>query len=49
MLEDGMEMGQQKNAASFPMSRLIQTSSMNETRLLLRLSWNYVKFNLSCI
>lgn len=46
MLKDGMEMGQQKNAASFRMSRLIQTSSMfgcytyPET---------YVQFNLPCI
>lgn len=40
MLEDGMERGQQKNAASFLMSGLIQTCGLNETRLmLLSLSW----------
>lgn len=35
MLEDGMERGQQKNAASFLMSGLIQTSGISETKLML--------------
>lgn len=35
MLEGGMERAQKKNAASFLMSGLIQTSGMDETRLML--------------